>query len=190
MSTNPDSDPPTDEAFAALVHSHQDAVWRYLRFLGCAPEDASELTQETFLAVHGRALDRFGDGGARAYLRRVARNMRLKLLRREALRKTEPLDVEAEMTLGEAAYEWQRGEDEGASYRTALQHCLGELASKARRALELRFGEDPVDRAAIAAQLNMSGDGVKSLLQRSYAKLRFCIERHAGGLAERGESLR
>ena len=35
----------------ALVRRHQVGVWRYLRFLGCPPELADDLAQDTFLAL-------------------------------------------------------------------------------------------------------------------------------------------
>ena len=34
-----------------LARRHQAGVWRYLRLLGCAPDLADDLVQETFLQV-------------------------------------------------------------------------------------------------------------------------------------------
>ncbi|MCA8944347.1 MAG: sigma-70 family RNA polymerase sigma factor [Planctomycetes bacterium] len=156
--------------FERLVRTHQAMVWRYLRFLGCDDAEARDLTQDTFLRVLDRPIDRFGEGGTRAYLRRVARNAYLRSLERAARRPVVDLDV------AEAAYEWYRGDDEGESTRDALDACLETLSDQARRALELRFGER-FTRDAIAAELGIGAHGIKSLLQRSYARLRVCIER-------------
>jgi RNA polymerase sigma-70 factor (ECF subfamily) len=153
-----------------LVREHQAMVWRYLRFLGCDAEEASDLTQETFVAVLDVPIDRFGDSGIRAYLRRVAKNAFLKLRQRAARRR------EVELEVADLAYEWYRGDDEGARVTAALTACLADLPDRARRALALRFAER-LDRRALAAQLGIGAHGVKSVLQRSYARLRACIER-------------
>ncbi len=160
-----------DNGFSALVRTHQTQVWRYLRFLGCEPGLADDLTQETFLAVVERPVHRFGESGARAYLRRVARNFYLKDRERRGRRPTE-LDLES----AENAYAWFEGEDAGEQSLAALRVCLGQLAPAAREALSLRYS-DKFERPAIAAALGLSTHGVKSLLQRSYARLRVCIER-------------
>ena len=157
--------------FAALIRDHQAAVWRYLRFLGCEPGDADDLTQETFLAVVDRPVHRFGEGGARAYLRTVARNFFLKL---DANRHRTPSAVE--LNLAEQAFDWYRGEDEGKTTLAALRSCLPTLSVKGRRALTHRYADD-LGRGAIAERMGLSAHGVKSLLQRSYAKLRACMER-------------
>jgi RNA polymerase sigma-70 factor (ECF subfamily) len=162
---------PGEPDLAELVDQHQTAIWRYLRFLGCEPGLADDLTQETFLAVIGRPLHRFGPAGARAYLRRVARNLWLKL-RATALAAPASVDVHT----AELAYEWFRREPDEDRVLTALQACLGELPDAARTALGLRFA-DGLDRGAIAARLALGVEGVKSVLQRAYARLRVCIER-------------
>lgn len=161
-----DPEPP----FARLVRGHQVAVWRYLRFLGCAPAEADDLTQETFVRVLDKSVQRFGDDGARAYLRRVAKNAFLKHVERKGRA------PEIELDAAEAAFEWYRRDDDGESTRAALDACLEELSAEARLALSLRFAEQ-LDRRSIAARLGIGEHGAKSLLQRTYARLRTCIER-------------
>ena len=164
--TEPMPEPP----FARLVRTHQAMVWRYLRFLGCDHATASDLTQDTFLAVHGKDVGRFGDDGARAYLRRTAKNAFLRRLEREA--RAPQVDLE----IAESAFEWFRGDADGEHTLAALRQCLRDLSDQARTALELRFGER-CDRKAIAARLGIGEEGAKSILQRSYSRLRVCIER-------------
>jgi RNA polymerase sigma-70 factor (ECF subfamily) len=157
--------------FAEVVRDHQREVWRYLRFLGAGEAEADDLCQDTFLRVVDRRLNRFGAGGARAYLRRVARNLLIKLRARSGSLPTAP-----EFDVNEAAFEWYRGDDDGESTRAALRACLAELSDSRRHALELRFRDD-LDRSEIAVRLGLSTHGVKSLLQRTYARLRACVER-------------
>ena len=118
-----------------------------------------------------RPVHRFGEGGARAYLRTVARRFFLKLT---ANRRRTPVSVE--LTLAEQAFDWYRGEDEGETTIATLRSCLGTLSDPGRRALTHRYAEG-LERRAIAEQMGLSTHGVKSLLQRSYAKLRACMER-------------
>lgn len=166
-------EPPDDHdrsEFEQLVHEHQTSIWRYLRFLGCSRTEADDLTQDSFVAVAQRSLHRFGLHAARAYLRRVARNAFLKL------RKEQRASPTVDLAAGEAAFDWFLRDDDGSAVLTALRQCLTALTPEARRALTLRYA-DQIDRRAIARQLGMSEHGVKSLLQRSYARLRVCIDR-------------
>ena len=151
------------------MRAHQASVWRYLRCLGADPIAADDLTQDTFVAAWGKALQRCGGDGAGAYLRRTARNLWLKAVGRRRV-------ASVELEVAEAAYAWFRGDDEGAEMLAALRACLDSVPAPARRALDLRFAQR-CDRAAIAAELALSEEGVKSLLQRTYARLRACIER-------------
>ena len=167
---SPEPSPPARADLEHLVREHQAMVWRYLRFLGCRPAEADDLTQDTFLAVLDTPVSRFGTGGARAYLRRVARNAFLKHVQRTERR------LEVDLEAAEAAYEWYRGDDEGQRTGRALDECLATLPAPARHALALRFSGRG-DRDALAAQLGIGAHGVKSLLQRSYAQLRACIAR-------------
>jgi DNA-directed RNA polymerase specialized sigma24 family protein len=75
----------------------------------------------------------------------------------------------------DAAYEVQAGGDAGASYRVALQQCLAGLDARGREVLRLRFGEAS-PRADMALALDLTEEGVKTLLRRVKAALRACIE--------------
>ena len=62
------------EAFARLYVEHRDPVYRYLR-ARCGPDDAADLTAETFeRALRAVGRYRFGEGGFRPWLFRIARN--------------------------------------------------------------------------------------------------------------------
>jgi RNA polymerase sigma-70 factor (ECF subfamily) len=160
---------------ARLIADHQAGVWRYLRALGCDPALADDLTQETFLQVLGRSFHDYHQAATAAYLRRTAHHLFVSWHRRN--RKAKALsDVElaAWEQVGE---EWQRwaGDDQGVELLEALRHCLTRLGDRARRALELRY-RDQASRAEIAAELSMTEDGAKNLLQRSKKLLRECLQ--------------
>ncbi|MCU0728298.1 MAG: RNA polymerase sigma factor [Planctomycetes bacterium] len=164
-----------DEArLAGLVRAHQAALWRYLRYLGCQPAEADDLVQETFLRVWRHPFTDQGPAAAAGYLRTVARNLFLDATRRAKVR---PAFVD--LSAAEAAWAVYEREDGGEGYRGALRTCLGLLAERARRALALFYGEDR-SREAVAANLGLSADGVKTLLRRSRETLRECIERKLG----------
>ena len=60
---------------AQLVAAHQLSVWRYLRSWGCSPQEAEDLTQETFLKVLEKPFEQLTDAATRGFLRTVARNL-------------------------------------------------------------------------------------------------------------------
>ncbi|MEX0713698.1 MAG: sigma-70 family RNA polymerase sigma factor [Pirellulales bacterium] len=156
---------------ARLVKEHQTGVWRYLRALGCAPAQAEDLTQETFLRVLERPFQDYNRAATAAYLRQVARNLFLTSQRRAA----RTLVV---ANLDEIEVLWARWTDRdgGQELVQALERCLETLAARARQALDLRFRER-LSRAGIAEKLGMSEAGAKNLMQRAKRHLRACIER-------------
>ena len=143
-------------------------MWRYLRFLGCAADLADDFAQDTMLA----ALRTFPAAAPpMAWLCTTARN-RLRMHLRTAGREVADLD-----TL-HAQWEEVTGDDGGDAQLAALRRCLHELPERSRRAVELRYG-DGVARAAIARELGLGEEGVKSLLVRLRAALAACMQRRA-----------
>lgn len=51
----------------ALVRAHMSVIWRFLRRLGCSPEDADDATQEVFV-IAVRKLDQIEPDRERAFL--------------------------------------------------------------------------------------------------------------------------
>ena len=153
-----------------LVEEHQQGVWRYLRVLGCDPEEAADLTQETFLTVLQTPFDYYSRPAAAAYLRKVAYH-RFISSRRRSGREIAVAEVE------QIAVYWTKlvTDDRGEELLEALRKCLQNLTARARLALELRFREQR-SRAEIAEQLKITEHGAKNLMQRAKQKLRDCIE--------------
>lgn len=157
---------------ADLVRTHQAGVWRFLRFLGCDPSEADDLTQETFLVILRKGFEVRSPAATAAYLRTVAKNQLLMARRRQ---RRAPSEVELEAA--EAVWASVAAHDGLDDYLAALETCLAEaLTDRARRAVELRY-RDRASRDVMAAQLDLSVEGVKTLLRRARSALRACVER-------------
>ncbi|MBK8980381.1 MAG: sigma-70 family RNA polymerase sigma factor [Planctomycetes bacterium] len=167
---------------ADVIARHQAGLWRYLRHLGCSPDDADELMQETFVVALRKPFVVHGDCATAGYLRTIARNLFLNLRRgrrRDAARFCDAVDVL-----------WRdRGADGDATGRgsrhEALAACVESLDGRARR-LVSRFYADGASRCELAAELGMKETGVKTLLQRVRAALRECVEARLGRSPEHG----
>ena len=107
------------------------------------------------------------------YLRAVARNLFLMSLRRAKRQAiVQNLEVIEEV--------WQQyAADDGEAYREAMRDCVETLTGRAREAIDL-FYRDQRSRVEIARELEMTEDGVKSLLRRTREILRKCVEGKVG----------
>jgi RNA polymerase sigma-70 factor (ECF subfamily) len=155
---------------AGLVREHQRDVWRYLRFLGAARDDADDLTQETFLAVAKANFQRRSRTETSAYLRTVARNQLLMLRRREGRRITTTSFDAAEAI-------WVANHPQGDSHLLldALTACLEQLQGRSREAV-WQFYREGRSREELAARLHITAQGVKTLLRRTRDILKRCIQ--------------
>jgi RNA polymerase sigma-70 factor (ECF subfamily) len=160
---------------ASLVREHQADVWRYLRYLGAAAEDADDLTQETFLTVARAPFDQRSRAETAGYLRTAARNQLLMLRRKQGRQICTVELAAAEDVWAEAA---PRGSLE--DFLDALGMCCETLAGRTREVVD-RFYRDGQGREEIAVEFEMSVDGIKSLLRRTRASLRECVERRIKG---------
>lgn len=166
--------PPID--LARLVRDRQAEVWRYLRFLGADATEADDLTQETFLAVARSRFVEETDAQTAGYLRTVARRQLL-MLRRQQKRRIKTVDFDAAETVW-AETMWPAGaeRDRFDDRIDAARGCVEKLTGRSREAIDLSYREG-TSRDAIAEQLEMTADGVKTLLRRTREKLRECIEK-------------
>ncbi|MBI1248583.1 sigma-70 family RNA polymerase sigma factor [bacterium] len=152
-----------------LVATHQLSVWRYLRSWGCSPQEAEDLTQETFLKVLEKPFEQLTEAATRAYLRTVARNLLIDRRRKEG-RQT---NIQAVENIDQfwVATDSQKPEQ----LLEFLTECLDGLTERARMALRMRF-EDHKSRTEIAEALDIGEHGAKNLMQRAKQQLRECIE--------------
>ena len=156
--------------FEALVSDHQRELWRYLRYLGCAADEAEDVAQDVFLAVYARPFERRSRTATAGYLRRAAHRFLLQRRRRGELPTATDIEIAERVWIehGGGTAETERA--------AALDACASELPEPARRLLALRY-EQHLSRDQIASRLGIAEEGVKSRLRRVLARLRACVER-------------
>ncbi len=171
--TDPPPPPPPDSPLEQLVHLHLRGVWRFLRLLGCARDEADDLTQETFIIAFRKGLSDRSPPQVAAFLRRTARHL--------FLRSRHQRDRRARLLAAAAESLWQRScaADGGDRRISALRECLAELATKARQLVRMFYAEGR-SRAEVAASLGMQETGVKTALQRTRSTLKECVGRKIG----------
>jgi len=166
------SDPPcVDFDLASLVREHQADLWRYLRYLGAAAEDADDLTQETFLSVARTPFELRTRSETSAYLRTAARN-HLLILRRKQGRQVGVVDLAA----AEDVWAEMHPDGDSGALVDHLRHCCQALTGRAQDAVD-HFYRHGLTREATAAAMGLTVDGVKTLLRRTRETLRQCVER-------------
>lgn len=160
-----------------LIRIHERGVYRYLRYLGADVTVAEDLVQETFLAAwrgSPHQPDVADDPSWGGWLRGIARNLFLAECRRRAGSAVLATDLSlTELEAAESQTLWDQ--TEWAERRAALRTCLETLPAPQRQALEQRY-TTRVARKDMARLLDLSEDGVKSLLRRIRAALAVCIE--------------
>lgn len=160
---------PLGDPLGDFVRAHQSVVWRFLRTIGCSAADADELTVETFVVAHDKGAIG-GGAGAAAFLRATARHL---WLRRQRWRRREQERLAAAT---EALWQLRAPRDDGSEWLDALAACLDRLDGRAAAAVARVHG-DGQDRTAVAAALGLRPNGLRTLLHRTRALLRACIER-------------
>ncbi len=152
-----------------LVRQHQADVWRYLRYLGAAPAEAEDLTQETFLEVLRKPFQQRSSAETAAYLRTVARN-RLLMQRRSQSRKPATVDVDQLDDVWVATTGSTGSLD---PYVEALRHCL-ETSLDERQKINDIFDDsitDPQDAIVDLALQELHGQSPPDLTDRFVARL-------------------
>ena len=177
----------THEQLELLIRTHQAMVYRYLRYMGASTDVAEDVGQETFLAAYKSTNipmeDATVEGGrCAAWLRGVARNQMLMYFRKARSNPHSSDPVVLEQALNKADEVWSTQllrSGDGFDYVEALQSCLARLQGTQRKVLDLFYAEE-FSRAQIAESLNMSEDGIKSLLRRVRTALRQCVNARLG----------
>ena len=148
-------------------------LWRYLRALGADAAEADDLAQEAMLVAHQtKSAQPARDAAAQAaFVRGIARNLWLRSRRWWQRRREREIAVAVD-ELWDATAEHDGGDE----LLARLRDCLGSLQPRVRRAIDLHY-HDGLGWRAIAADLAMKTNGVKTLLQRARRALRECLER-------------
>lgn len=156
-------------AFAALVRRYQDRIYRFLVRLTRSPDDALELTQETFLNAY-QAMPRWTPTARLStWLFRIARNLAFDWLRRGKRVAFVPLDEDEDAHYLDPA----PGPDavlETLQRYQGLEAALARLPAEHREILLLREIEE-MPYEDIAAVLDLNLGTVKSRLARARAAL-------------------
>ena len=168
---------------ASVVEQHADFVWRALRRMGVAPEQADDAVQEVFI-VTSRKLGDVESGREKAFLYGVATNVAAHARRSRARSR--------EMTGDENAFETKDDAPDpemqlaGAQARAQLDRVLGGLPADLREVFVL-FELEELSVVEIARLLTVPQGTVASRLRRAReefhaaaARLR-ATQTHKGG---------
>jgi RNA polymerase sigma-70 factor, ECF subfamily len=146
-------------AFREFYRSHSPRLWKFLVARGCLPEDAYDLVSEAFIRfVQTICRD---PRAPRAFLYRIAVNLRIDGLRRERARPTEPLPEEIADETGGAA-----GEE--AAY---LQEIMSRLPEREQNLLLLRYWIG-LNHHEVAQALDLPEGTVRRQCAEAIARLR------------------
>jgi len=160
--------------FESLVRQHQAMVysiaWHILRDRAVA----EELAQDVFLSLHQHLGELESPEHVQFWLRRVASNRALDVVRRRQRRPMVSLENAPEPVAAVKPGDPMLG--------TALQKLVAALPEKARAIVVLRYQED-LDPAEIARILGIPVGTVKSQLQRALGLLRQKLARSLGEIS-------
>ncbi len=171
------------KAFEELVNRHRAAVYRLARSITGSHHDADDAAQETFLRVY-RALGSYDpERPFKAWLKKVAFNTSLNLLRssRVRFRETAQVDLPELADPGPGPDRRMEGEQAASGIRSAVSGMPAEL----RTTLLLRAVEGMSYRD-IASATGVRIGTVMSRLSRARGRVQQALE-SSGVLGQRGE---
>lgn len=165
------------DAFDKLVRLYEKQVYNVaLRFVG-SPEDAFDISQETFLRVF-RSLSGFkGNSAFSTWIFRVESNICIDYARKESRRRRHERSFVVDTDDGEVVLEVPdiRYSPENASEKAmlaeALRECMKRLSPEHRQVLSLREASG-MSYAEIAETLGIEEGTVKSRIARARETLR------------------
>lgn len=156
-----------DTAFAELVRRHSDRLWALALRTLRDRQDAEDALQEALISAFRRADSFRGDAAVTTWLHRVVVNACLDRIRRNQVRRAEPLPEEDHELVGSASTE---SDVEEGLVRLDVQEALGHLNADQRAALVLvdMEGYSVEDAARV---LGCAPGTVKSRCSRGRARL-------------------
>ena len=157
-------------AFDALFQRHRDRLWAIALRTMRDPEEAADALQEAMISAFRRAASFRGDSRVTTWLHRIVVNACLDRIRRNAVRRGEPLPSDVDRDLGLASTEDITVGIEHEQVRDVVQDALGQISPDQRAALVLVDMEGySVEEAA--RMLGCATGRVKSRCSRGRARL-------------------
>jgi RNA polymerase sigma-70 factor (ECF subfamily) len=159
----------TEQLCADWYAAHGEAIYNYLRFQLVAPDEAEDLTAETFLRAV-RSADRFDPSRASAqtWLLTIARNVLIDHIRSARARRHVGLDELRDLAVDAPSPEERMLRREAVA---GVLEAMALLSQEDREVLSLRFGGD-LDIPEIAALLGVRAGTVRTRLWRALERLR------------------
>lgn len=158
----------------AFVRAHMPTIWRFLRRLGCSPEDADDATQEVFVIAVGK-LDQIEPDKERGYLYAVALRLASRQRRSQSLRAAKTaagVDVD-EVRSKELPSDELLGRKEA---REALDRILSQMAPDLRNTFTL-YELEELTMAEIAEVTDAPMGTVASRLRRAREQFQDAVKR-------------
>lgn len=157
-------------AFDALFQRHRDRLWAIALRTMRDPEEAADALREAMISAFRRAASFRGDSRVTTWLHRIVVNACLDRIRRNAVRRGEPLPSDVDRDLGLASTEDITVGIEHEQVRDVVQDALGQISPDQRAALVLVDMEGySVEEAA--RMLGCATGTVKSRCSRGRARL-------------------
>ena len=160
--------------FDAVVREYHGNIYNFVCYMIGDPEEAADLTQETFVRAYAAAQDFRGEASVKTWLSRIARNLTINRLKRQRLeRETHHTSVPGEGGPEEVVDSYRDpGERlEREETRQQVRRCLDMLPPELKELLILRDFED-FSYKEMASIVNCSMEALKSRLFRARLKLR------------------
>lgn len=150
--------------FDAFVLEQTDGLVKVAFLLTGSQQDAEDLVQETWLAVHRRWLLVRRSQNRRAYVRRILTNLFLSEQRRRR-------PVEVELAEGDRLVSRTADVDEQVAERDAMARALSRLSPRERTAIVLKYYVR-LDTSEISEAMGIGESSVRSAASRGAANLR------------------
>lgn len=172
-------------SWAELVAEHADSVYRLAYRLSGNPQDAEDLTQDTFMRVF-RSLKNYQPGTFEGWLHRITTNLFLDMVRHRSTIRMEQLPEDYNRIEGSIA----NPEDmfDMNNLDPALEQALDTLTPEFRVAVVLCDGLG-MSYDEIAQTLGLKMGTVRSRIHRARTQLRGNLERHDGELTFVGQTV-
>ncbi|MFC6359204.1 RNA polymerase sigma factor SigM [Luteococcus peritonei] len=158
------------EAFALIFQRHRDRLWAVALRTLKDPEEAADALQEAMISAFRRAEGFRGEAQVTTWLHRIVVNACLDRIRRNAVRRTEPLPEQGEADPALAGAGGQEDRLEREQLRLGVIEALAQINADQRAAIVLVDMEGySVEEAA--TMLGCAPGTVKSRCSRGRARL-------------------